>query len=248
MRYGLVADIHSNLEAFEAVLTHAHAQGVGRMLLLGDLIGYGADPEAVLERCMELVASRQAQAILGNHDALACGRAPCDMNADAQQALEWNRTRLKPRHFDFLMRLPLMVREERFCAVHASAYQPEAWHYVSTGHEAEQSLHAAGTDWVFSGHVHDPTLYYTGRDEHMFSFRPTENIPVPVPNHRSWLAIVGSCGQPRDRKVGARYAVFDSTQQKLTFFRVPYDHHAAAQKIRAVGLPPRLADYVEGLA
>ncbi|WP_018608502.1 metallophosphoesterase family protein [Uliginosibacterium gangwonense] len=248
MRYGLIADIHSNIEAFEAVLAHAQGQGVARLLLLGDLIGYGADPQAVLERCMQLVETQQAVAILGNHDALACGRAPCEMNEDAQMAIDWTRGQLKPRHTQFLLRLPLSYREEHMFCVHASAVEPESWTYVSTGHDAEACLSAAQADWVFSGHVHDPTLYYSGRDEHMFAFRPTENIPVPVPNHRSWLAIVGSCGQPRDRQVGARYAVFDSIQQKLTFFRVPYDHHAAAEKIRAAGLPSRLALYLEGKA
>jgi len=246
MRYGLIADIHSNIEALEAVLAHAKAQGVSRFLLLGDLVGYGADPELVLDRCMELVESGTAVAVLGNHDGLACARMPCVMNADAQTAIDWTRTRLKPRQMEFLMRLPLVHQEDGMTCVHASAIQPDAWRYVSTGHDAEESLRAAGTDWVFSGHVHDATLYYSGRDERMFAFRPTENIAVPVPNRRSWLAIVGSCGQPRDGLVGARYAVFDRTQQRLSFFRVAYDYQAAAEKIRAAGLPPRLARYLEG--
>jgi diadenosine tetraphosphatase ApaH/serine/threonine PP2A family protein phosphatase len=248
MRYALIADIHSNIEAFEAVLAHARAQGASRFMLLGDLVGYGADPEAVLDRCMALVERQEAVAILGNHDALSCARFPCHLNADAQAALDWTRMQLKPRQLDFLRRLPLIHQESGFTCVHASAHVPERWRYVSTGSDAQESLHAAGTRWVFSGHVHDPGLYYSGRDGHMFAFRPAENMAVGVPDRRQWLAIAGSCGQPRDGLTGARYALFDLPRQRLSFLRVPYDHHAAAAKIKAAGLPPRLALHLLGRA
>ena len=248
MRYALIADIHSNIEAFEAVIAHARAHGVSRFMLIGDLVGYGADPEAVLERCMALVERKEAVAILGNHDALACARFPCHLNADAQAAIDWTIMQLKPRQLEFLRRLPLMHQENGITCVHASARTPESWRYISTGTEAFESLQAAGTCWAFSGHVHDPALYYSGRDGHMFAFRPAENMAVGVPDRRNWLAIVGSCGQPRDGLTGARYAIFDLERQRLSFFRIPYDHRAAAIKIKAAGLPPRLALHVLGRA
>ena len=248
MRYALIADIHSNIEALEAVLAHARTQGASRLMLIGDLVGYGADPEAVLDKCIELVERDEAVAILGNHDALCCARFPCHMNADAQIAIDWTVMQLKPRQLDFLRRLPLMHQENGITCVHASAHVPEGWRYVSTGADAQESLRAAGTHWVFSGHVHDPALYYSGRDGHMFAFRPAENMAVGVPDRRNWLAIVGSCGQPRDGLTGARYAIFDPARQRLLFFRVPYDHRAAATKIKAAGLPPRLALHLLGRA
>ena len=245
MKYALIADIHSNLEALDAVVHHASSLGAERIVLLGDVVGYGADPQAVVERCAALVAAG-ALAVVGNHDASACGRDPSTMNTEAQQAIEWTRAQLKPSHLEWLARLPLILHEDDMCFVHASAVSPETWSYVSTGREALDSVTAAGTRYVFSGHVHDPALYYTGRDGRMFAFRPTENVPVPVPRHRAWLAIVGSAGQPRDRQIGARYVMFDSAAARMTFFRVPYDTVLTASKIRAAGLPGRLARHVEG--
>lgn len=247
MRYALIADIHSNLEALDAILEHLGERDIQRIALLGDFVGYGADPERVVERCIKLVEAG-AIAVLGNHDASACGRDPSTMNLDAQIAIEWTRRQIKPAHADWLAKLPMLVREGDLTFVHASASAPAAWSYVSTGPEALESVAAAGTPYVFSGHVHDPTLYYTGRDGRMFAFRPTEAMPVPVPRYRSWLAIIGSAGQPRDGSIGARYAIFDSDAASLTFYRVPYDHLLAAAKIRQAGLPERLARAVEGFA
>lgn len=246
MKYALIADIHSNLEALEAVLAHAGAQGVERVVLLGDLVGYGADPVAVVERCQALT-EQGAVAVLGNHDAAVSGRDPASMNDEAQIAVEWTRAQLRPQHLEWLAALPHIVRDNDMTWVHASAAAPERWTYVSDGRLALASVAAAHTHWIFSGHVHDPTLYYAGRDGRMLAFRPTESIPVPVPRHRHWLAIVGSCGQPRDKRIGARYATFDDQRCLLTYFRVPYDHAATAAKIRAAGLPERLARHVEGL-
>lgn len=247
MKYALIADVHSNLEALDAILAHARGVGVDNFALLGDVVGYGADPQAVVERCAALVEAG-APAVLGNHDAAACRRYPMEMNADAQTAIEWTRTQLQPSHLEWLARLPLILREDDITLVHSSAIAPEEWLYVSSGIDALASVAAAGTRYVFSGHVHDPALFYLGRDGRMFAFRPTEGVPVPVPRHRYWLAIVGSAGQPRDGKIGARYAIFDSRTAQLTFYRVPYDHTLAAAKIRAAGLPERLARHVEGTA
>ena len=247
MRYALIADIHGNIEAFEAVLAHAQASGAERILLLGDMVGYGADPKAVLDRCMALLASGEAVAVLGNHDAVACQRMPCPMNEEAQVAIEWTQARLKPRHVDFLRRLPLTYSEGPLFCVHASAWQPEQWHYIVSGRDAEQSLGcAADAGWVFCGHVHVPALFYTGRDGGMFAFRPADDTPVLVATERRWLTVVGSCGQPRDGLAGARYLLFDRETQRQRFMRVPYDWCQAAAKIKAAGLPARLAMYLAG--
>ena len=107
-------------------------------------------------------------------------------------------------------------------------------------------MDAAGTPWTFSGHVHEPTLYYNGRDNRVRAFYPSDGVAIPVPAHRKWLAIVGACGQPRDRTIGARYVLFDREQCSLQFFRIPYECSRVAQKIRAAGLPERFALHIEG--
>ena len=104
---------------------------------------------------------------------------------------------------------------------------------------------AAGASYVFCGHVHEQKLYYTGAGGQPMPFMPVTGIPIPASAQRRWLAIVGSAGQPRDGNNAACYALFDSERERLTFFRVLYDYGTAAQKIRAAGLPERLARRLE---
>lgn len=247
MKYALIADLHSNIDALEAVLAHAAAQGVERRVFLGDLVGYGADPLAVVERVQACVQQGDL-ALMGNHDSAVCEREPDTMNDDAQASVLWTRAQLSPAHLAFLRELPLILREDGACFVHASAADPGRWSYIFDGLGAGRSLDAAATPWVFGGHVHDPALFYAGRDGRMLPFLPSEGVAIPVPAHRRWLSIVGSCGQPRDMRPGARYAVFDRGQQRLTFFRVPYDAGPAAARIRTAGLAERFALHLEGRA
>ena len=107
------------------------------------------------------------------------------------------------------------------------------------------SIDAANTTYTFSGHVHDQVLYFRTLAGKTAPFRPLSGSAVPVPSHRRWLGLVGSVGQPRDRNPAAAYALFDSASEEMTFFRVPYDHLAAASDIRAARLPEWLAERVE---
>jgi diadenosine tetraphosphatase ApaH/serine/threonine PP2A family protein phosphatase len=183
--------------------------------------------------------------VLGNHDAAAIGRDADPMNMSAQTAIVWTRDQLGANHRAFLEGLPLTAREGNVLFVHASAAAPDRWIYVTGAAEAEQSVQAAAADYIFCGHVHEQKLYYTGAGGHLLPFRPVSGTPIPVAKHRQWLAIVGSAGQPRDRNKAACYALADLDQARLTFFRIPYDYRTAAQKIRAAGLPERLASRLE---
>jgi diadenosine tetraphosphatase ApaH/serine/threonine PP2A family protein phosphatase len=111
--------------------------------------------------------------------------------------------------------------------------------------EAEESMRAGNAGYIFSGHVHEQKLYYMGASGRPMPFRPVPGTPIPTGKHRQWLAIVGSAGQPRDRTNKACYALADFERGRLTFFRVPYDHAGAAQKVRSAGLPDRLARRLE---
>jgi diadenosine tetraphosphatase ApaH/serine/threonine PP2A family protein phosphatase len=244
VKLALFADIHSNLEALTACLAHATALGAQRFAFLGDLVGYGADPVAVLD-LIEQHAAAGAIVVLGNHDAAAIGQPMAGLNAAAQAAIAWTQPRLGERQRAFLAGLPLAVREGSVLFVHASAALPERWTYVSGAHEAEQSMKASQAGFIFSGHVHEQRLYYMGAHGHPMPFRPVSGTPIPTGRHRQWLAIVGSAGQPRDRNTAACYALADLERERLTFFRVPYDYEAAAQKIRAAGLPERIARRLE---
>lgn len=240
MKLALFADIHSNLEAITACLDHANTLGAQRYAFLGDLVGYGADPVAVLE-LIEQHATDGAVVLLGNHDAAAIDRPSGHLSHHALASIVWTQRQLGARQRAFLSGLPLTVRQDDILFVHASAEAPEAWHYVTSAVEAERSIQAADAGIVFSGHVHEPMLYYIGTSGHPIAFRPIAGTPIPTAKHRQWLAIVGSAGQPRDENNAACYALADLERARLTFFRVPYDYATAAQKVRAAGLPERLA-------
>ncbi len=244
MKLALFADIHANLEALTACLAHARALGAERYAFLGDLVGYGADPVAVLEIVQDH-AENGAVAVLGNHDAAAAGRPVRGLNPSAQAAAAWTAERLGPSQAAFLSGLPLTVRERNVLFVHASAAAPERWTYITGARHAETSMKAAGASFVFCGHVHEQRLYTIGSSGRPVPFRPVSGTPIPVARHRQWLAIVGSTGQPRDRNRAACYALADDERARITFFRVPYDYVTAAEKIRAAGLPEVLARRLE---
>jgi len=133
--------------------------------------------------------------------------------------------------------------------VHASADAPERWHYVENERTSSLSLDAACANpqvrYVFGGHVHHQSLYYRGMGRQLMAFKPTADVSIPTPKHRQWIATIGSVGQPRDGNPRAMYAMFDSVAEKLTFYRVAYDHRAAARAVREAGLPEFFAQRLE---
>ena len=239
MRIALMSDIHGNREAFEACLAHARRSQVQRIVFLGDYVGYGADPVWVVETVRARVAAG-AVALLGNHDAAALG-SDDDMNADARTAIRWTRTHLDGAACAFLAALPLTHRESERLYVHANAWAPIEWGYILGPVEAERSLRRTDARVTLCGHVHAPALYAMAPARPACGYTPVCGVDVPLLPTRRWLAVVGAVGQPRDGNPAACYALFDDARQTLTIIRVPYDVEAAAQKIEAAGLPPRLA-------
>jgi diadenosine tetraphosphatase ApaH/serine/threonine PP2A family protein phosphatase len=245
MKLALLADIHANLEALVACLGHAREQGAERFAVLGDLVGYGADPGPVVDAVAALVDGGAA-VVRGNHDdAIGAGRVD-QMHPAAAAAIEWTRGRLTPGQRAFLAGLPLVVREDDLYLVHGSPERPGEWIYVTDPLRAWRAFDAAApAAWVFCGHVHEPVLYTHGPAARPIPFRPVPGVAIPVPPRRRWLAVVGAAGQPRDGNTAASYAMLDTNRTLLTFHRVPYDARAAAEKIRAAGLPDSLARRLE---
>ena len=247
MKLALMSDIHANIQALDACLLHARTQQAERFAFLGDLVGYGANPGAVLERTMQL-AEAGAVVIQGNHDAMAV-RPPAEASSLGSSTALWTHQQLSPAQRNWLAALPLTLHLEPLLLVHASADAPARWHYVHDVRAASASLDAAanwpGVRHVFGGHVHEQTLYYRGATQGLMKFLPQPGVAVPVPPRRQWLCTVGSVGQPRDGKPQAMYALLDTDRWLLTFQRVAYDHAAAASAIRAAGLPAFFADRLE---
>ncbi|MCF3641096.1 metallophosphoesterase family protein [Rhizobium sp. TRM95111] len=240
MLTAILSDIHANREAFEAVLAAAEAAGAERYVLLGDIVGYGADPEWCVQRAQAL-QDDGATVLRGNHDA-AVGNPSVSMNAAAALALEWTRRQLCPRSRAYLAALPLDARNGEILYVHAEARAPEAWNYVLDGHDARRHLAACDARVSVCGHVHKPALYCMGADDRVKRFTPSGAMPVPLLAQRRWLAVAGSVGQPRDGNPAAAYCLHDERANTLAFRRTAYDVETAAAKIRAAGLPAALAD------
>ncbi|MED5618641.1 metallophosphoesterase family protein [Ideonella sp. BN130291] len=241
MKLALITDIHANREALSAVLAHAEGLGVQRYAFLGDYVGYGADPGWVVDRVREFVAQGSA-AVLGNHDAAVVRGPTPSMRLEPRQAIEWTRAQLGDEQVAFLAARPYAVTEDDRLYVHANAYAPMEWGYIVGRHDAARSLLCTASRYTFCGHVHEPCLYHLSSTGKTGEFRPTPEVDIPVPPHRQWLVLPGSAGQPRDGNPAACYATMDLAQAQLTFHRVPYDHDAAADKIRAAGLPTSFAD------
>ena len=241
MRIAVLADIHANLEALRACLDHARARGAERIVLLGDLVGYGADPEAVLDIAMA-EAARGTVVLLGNHDEAATGTGGSGMNDMAAAAIAWTRTRLSEAHRRFLAGLPLTAEEDGCLFVHADASAPGRWRYVTDAEAARRSMEATEAHVTVCGHVHRPALYSLGETGKLTPFVPVAGAPVPLARGRRWLAVAGAVGQPRDRDPAACYLLLETEPMAATWMRVPYDIAATAAKIRAAGLPGGLAE------
>ncbi len=240
MLLAVFSDIHGNRQAFEACLKVARAKGAERFILLGDFVGYGADPEWVVDTAMDLVA-HGAIAVRGNHDE-AVNTTTESMNAEAQIAIEWTRGRLDVGQRRFLAELPMLVEDGGRLFVHSEASSPQRWHYVRSTTDAAKSLIATPSHVTFCGHIHRPALYSMSVTAKMTSFVPKTDVPVQLLRGRQWLAVLGSVGQPRDGDPSASFVLFDTVSCEITYCRVPYDVASAANRIRENGLPPWLAD------
>ena len=181
MKIALLSDIHANRQALDACLQHARAQGAQQFALLGDLVGYGGDPVAVVEQAMAL-AQGGALCVLGNHDAMALA-PPATPRNRSELGAQWTHDHLSPEHRAFLQSRPLTARlGPSALLVHASADAPDQWRYVEDSNAAERSMTAAqaidpAIRYVFCGHVHAQALYFLTPTAKLMRFSPEPGVP-----------------------------------------------------------------------
>jgi diadenosine tetraphosphatase ApaH/serine/threonine PP2A family protein phosphatase len=234
MRALIVADVHANLAAFQAVLSDAvAASGFDAIWSLGDLVGYGAEPE----ECVQLLRGHPNVAIAGNHDLAALDvRLTADFNPYAAAAARWTGERLSADSADWIRGLPqVTVTEAEFTLTHGSLVDP-IWEYLVSVEVAAAHLALQQTTYGFVGHSHLPLLFVDG-DATEASF---EDGTVTLGGTR-FVANPGSVGQPRDGDPRAAYAIVDTRARTLTLRRVEYDIATTQRKIRDAGLPEFLA-------
>jgi predicted phosphodiesterase len=243
MRALILSDIHANLEALEAVLAAAPAHDT--VWNLGDVVGYGANPNEVIERVRDLGNVN----VRGNHDRACCGlESLLDFNPIAAHAARWTRTTLTSDHILWLRELPegpVLSDGPEVSCVHGSVLDEDQ--YVMTLRDAWRPLREAGTRITFFGHTHMQGGF-AANEEEWFKLAPryhggneAEQYELPLRNGLRYLLNPGAVGQPRDHDWRAAFALYDSEKKAVTFCRIPYDVHMAQQRILRAGLPDRLA-------
>ncbi len=233
MRLAIVSDIHANLEALHAVLNDIDSQQIDEVVCLGDIVGYGANPN----ECVELVKQRCPITLLGNHDAAALGTLSTEnFNIHARLAIEWTSETLSADIRAFLSLLPL--KETRYAAslVHSTPYEPNMWHYITSLEEAAYNFQFFDTEFCFVGHTHIPLIItVNGNKEIAVHQEPKLNFKAMKGGR--FLINVGSVGQPRDRDPRACYGILDAEAKTFSYRRVKYNIETTQQKMVDIGMP-----------
>jgi len=240
MRYLIIADIHGNIDALEMVLAAAQGRW-DRLLVLGDLVGYGGAPNEVVDRIRDL---NPAAIIRGNHDKAACGLEDgSNFNHVARVAASWTYESLTPINRQYLRELPAGPEaiDDRVEICHGAPFDED--HYIFDGEEALRAIVASSRPVCLFAHTHLPVVFQY--EHEMFEgFVPQGDEPTSLPLHAEaqYLINVGSVGQPRDGDPRAAFGVYDDASQSLALTRVVYPVDAAQRRILNAGLPASLAN------
>jgi len=239
MKVAIISDLHSNREALEAVFAHIREQGISTLYCLGDVVGYGPEPEF----CVDLVRGHAKVCLMGNHDE-ALFHDASDFNPHARIAIEYTREKMRPRWYSsserkgrwkWLRELPLVHKEGRFTFVHGSPRDPVREYVLSTDGFLNPSKLSAifdsFDDIAIGGHTHHPGMH--SEDLRFTGLDGRDQLTLPLPEGRKFFINVGSTGQPRDGDNRACYAVLEDDQ--VSWFRVNYDFRSTMDKIMNTG-------------
>ena len=241
MRYLILSDIHSNDEALAAVLARVRRKRFDRVVVLGDFVGYGANPNHVIDRIRRL--KRPRVMIRGNHDKVVAGLDPGDLfNPIALAAARWTTGKLTPQNRKFLEALPVgpATVDGGFLICHGSPRDEDA--YIFSDRDAFLNFREHDASVCFFGHSHIPSVFTLEPHGIRVEVVVGERVRLKLHRDRRYLVNPGSVGQPRDRNPAAAYAIYDSSARVVHFDRVPYDAGKAREKIHRAGLPQMLGD------
>ncbi len=234
MRYGVFSDVHSNLEALEAVLSVFKKERIQSFLCLGDLVGYGPNPVECVQRVLQL---KRLQATAGNHDYASVGMKETTwFNNFATRSITWTKRRLNEEARNFLMRLPRLIESSQFTMAHGSPRDPID-EYLLSSRQFLDNLEFFRTPICFIGHTHVPCVFYTDSlgviqqkplaDGETYQFDPQGKTIVNV----------GSVGQPRDGDTRASAMIYDTEKNEVKLIRAVYDIQAVQDKMKQASLP-----------
>lgn len=234
MKVAIFSDIHSNLEALEAVLEDMESQSITHRICLGDIVGYSADPS----ECVKEIISLDCSALKGNHDEEATSQSSLENYNDlARESLFYSRENLDASQKDYLSSLPYQLELSDSTFVHSCLYQPQNWIYVLSYREASLNFENQSTPVAFCGHTHYPLIF-----ENNTPLRAYHTVKkMKLNKRRRYLINVGSVGQPRDGDNRSCYGIYSPDDGVFEFRRVTYDIEKTAAKIIRAGLSPILA-------
>lgn len=236
-KYGILGDIHANMEALDAVLADAKEQGVTSYICVGDIVGYNANPSECLDRIRELGCI----CVRGNHDHYCShDESLDDFHPLAASVVDWTRSQLSEEQAAYLRSLELSRMVRGFCIVHSTLDMPERWGYVFDALDAEAHFSYQSTSVCFHGHTHVPVLYEKSGRVHRRSLSK-----VSLSLGTRYFINAGSVGQPRDGDPRASYLIYSPSEHTCELRRIPYNVEETQNRIRAVGLPERLAKRLE---
>ncbi len=224
------------------VLTSIYDRQVDRIVCLGDIVGYGPNPN----ECVQLVHEHCALTIMGNHDAAAFNPLMArDFNQNARYEIEWTASVLSEESKQFLSSLPMMETVGDVTFVHATPYDPYLWYYISSLEDARFNFNFFKSKFCFIGHTHIPGLImYNTLGNNISIYKPVQFDYSSFEQNR-FIVNIGSVGQPRDRNPESRYVILDETAETVDFIRVPYDIATYQNKMASLSMPPFLISRVE---
>jgi predicted phosphodiesterase len=235
MRWGIFSDIHSNLEAFRAVLAALAKEQIDKYLFLGDIVGYGADPS----ECIAEIKKLSPEIIAGNHDWASVGLFDIAyFNPQAKAAVLWTSQNISDEDKQFLRNLRLIYQEDELTLVHGSLCNPEQFKYIVDIYSAKENFPQLHTKICFIGHTHAPVIFAQEGER----YTTTVQSKIRLEDYQNYIVNVGSVGQPRDGNPQAAYVVYDSEKKLVQIKRVFYDIIRAQQRIIKAGLPRILAE------
>ena len=238
MKYAILSDIHSNLEALQVVLDHAQKQKCTHYVCVGDIVGYGPNPK----ECLQIIRDLNCPVVMGNHDEYCATTLDLTgFNPMAADAIKWTRDQLNEDEKDWLSDLKYVRNVESFTIVHATLDLPEKWAYVFDKLAAAASFNYQHTSVCFNGHTHVPIAFVRGPAGIQGGLYSKIKIEIG----RKYFINVGSIGQPRDRNPKAAYVIFDMLNNLIELQRLDYDIATTQRKIRAAHLPESLAQRLE---
>lgn len=234
MRYAIISDVHSNLEAFEKVAGFLKRESPDKIIFLGDIIGYGADPKAVIDILKEM----NPLCIAGNHEWGVLDKLPLSWFSDyAREAIVWTKSVLSQKDCSFLSTFKIIHQQEDMVFVHSGIVSPSKFLYLNTIGEAQENFSHLKAKILFIGHTHRAGCFVKNKEKGISYFIPRE-IEI---SHNQYIINPGSVGQPRDGIASSSLCIYDSKLEVCKFYRLDYNIKKAADKILKENLPSRLA-------